>query len=284
MTEPLKFIGKIPAMTGGRETIMLVAHELWRGVPTTEAPTQKERAKAAVETILAAIKSLARAPLATLIDKHVQIVEDEFVLMEGDAPDDGDTSDAALEWWALFYEAQIASLAGDATLMVGAEAVSKWVRGSDETTVLVDLILAKPVEDTAHALTACGIAQGDVAELATLGVEPQPSAEVRTEPQPSAEVRAPRRRAPKIDGPNGVTAAAQRALTVLSDHGVKDVEVAAAIGVSRTQVISYRKGATLLAPSPDQMSALTALFASVVDRLGQAIGDLQSAVAIQDLD
>ena len=104
-------------------------------------------------TILAAIKGRLSAPLEALLEAHVQAVEDEYVLMEGDAPEDGDTSQPALDWWLGLYEAQNAGLSGEVASLLGVEAVNKWVRSD-----------------------------GTVAELVALRVPPHGSTEARAQP------------------------------------------------------------------------------------------------------
>jgi predicted transcriptional regulator len=291
----LKFLEQIPAMTGGREAIMNKARELW-GSPTMP---EKARAKAAVVTILDAIKANLRAPLAALIDRHAQAVEDSYVLEEGDSPADGDISPAAIDWWTGLYEAQNVGFAGDAAKLLGAAAVDKWVRSDDPSEALADALLAKPIEDTARTLSVCGITQDDITALAGIGTgaEAAPASAneggshvaATQEPPATAETAvggAPatrgRKRAASVEA-SPVTAAAQVALEVLADH-VKDAEVALALGVSRSQVINYRKGTTLLSPNPDQMRALDVVFAGAISRLANAIGSLKSAISAQDLE
>jgi hypothetical protein len=289
----LKFSEQIPAMTGGHEAIMNKARELW-GSPTMP---EKARAKAAVVTILDAIKANLRAPLAALIDRHAQAVEDSYVLEEGEAPADGDISPAAIDWWTGLYEAQNVGFAGDVAKLLGAAVVDKWVRSGDPSEALADALLAKPIEDTARTLSVCGITQDDITTLAGIGTgaeasaneggshvaathEPPAVAATASEGAPAAPK--PRKRAASVEA-SPVTAAAQAALEVLADH-VKDAEVALALGVSRSQVINYRKGTTLLSPNPDQMRALDVVFAGAIGRLANSIGSLKSAISVQDLE
>ena len=269
----LTFLDKIPALTGGRDAILTAARELWK----PEGVKPKFLAKAATGTILSAIGDTLRAPLTALIDRHVQAVEDEYVLMEGEAPADGDISPSALDWWMGLYEAQEAA-AGDATKLLGLEAVRKWVRSDDPAEALAELLIAKPVEDVAHALTACGITQADIEALTAIGAAPPAAAE----PAAAPAVKSTRRRAASVEaGP--VTEAARVALDVLANH-VKDAEMAGALGVSRTQVINYRKGITLFSPNPDQMRALEEMTGLEVARLSNAIGALKSAVDLQEME
>ena len=277
MTEAFKFRDRIPALIGGREAVMMDAAEAWADV-ATKGLHQKTKAKLAVETILAAIKRRLSAPLKALLEAHVQSVEDEYVLMEGDAPEDGDTSQPALDWWHGFYEAQNATLGGEVASLLGVKGVDAWVRSGATVAELVAALLAKPIEDTARALAAVGITEDDIGSLVTAA--PAAAGEASGE---AKEPKEPRKRAPKIEGPNGVTTAAQAALVALSDS-VTDGQVAEALGVSRPQVINYRKGATLLAPSPDQLGALTALFDTTIDRLGKSIGALRAALEVQELE
>ena len=281
MTEAFKFRDRIPTLVGGREAVMTDAAEAWADV-ATKGLHQKTKAKLAVETILTAIKGRLSAPLEALLEAHVQAVEDEYVLMEGDAPEDGDTSQPALDWWLGLYEAQNAALSGEVSSLLGVEAVNKWVRSDGTVAELVAALLAKPVEDTARALAMVGITEDDIGSLVTAA--PATAGEAPTEAKEPKETKEPRKRAPKVQGgPNGVTTAAQAALVALSDS-VTDGQVAEALGVSRPQVINYRKGATLLAPSPDQLGALTALFDTTIDRLAHSISTLRTALAMQDLE
>jgi hypothetical protein len=251
----------------------------------TKGLHQKTRARLAVETILAAIKDRLRAPLEALLEAHVQAVEDEYVLMEGDGPDDGDTSDSVLEWWRGLYEAQNIGLSGEVAGVLGVEAVDKWVRRGGEVAELVDALLNAPVKDTARALAVVGITEEDIASLVVGTTSPAaPAAAAAAEKaETPAAPKEPRKRALKIDGPNLVTTAAQAALVALCES-VTDAQIADALGVSRPQAINYRKGVTLLAPSADQLGALTALFDTAIDRLATAFGALRTAIKVQELE
>lgn len=285
----LKIKDKIPPMVGGRDAIMAKAHELW-SPDRASTLSQKDRAKLSADTFLAAIKSNLAAPLTTLIDAHTQAVEDEYVLMEGDAPEDSDVSEEALEWWGGLLEAQRLGLGGDVTNLIGVEAIEKWIRSSEETSALVDLILAKAIVDPANALTACGITQSDIAELALPPETKQPAVdeEMRT-PIKGAEhiqgaTKSVRHRSPKIAGPNPVTIAAAKAVETIFDFGVTDGDIANALGVSRPHAINYRKGTTLLEPTPDQLGALSALYDNLIDKLSKAIGGLRAAIQAAALE
>lgn len=300
MTEPLKFFDKVPVLAGGRDAIMTRARELWTKAPPAADMKAKARGKYAVSVILEAIQDNLRESLAVLIDAHVQAVEEEYVLMEGDAPADGDTSQPALDWWTGLYEAQDLALAGDTMKMAGDKAVKKWVRSDAETSALVALILAKPVENTTRALSVCGVTPEDISALAGTGAEPEaagaeteggepcnPTSEasgaVATVTGGAAPARAPRRRAPRLEGPTPVTEAAKHLLEVAADH-VKDADLAEALGVSRAQVINYRRGSTLFSPDAGQLERLDALIHSAAQRLETAVGALKSAVAVAELE
>ena len=283
MTVLFEFQSQIPSLTGGRDAIMEKAAELWAASPLCENARPKTRAKLAVETILAAIRTLLAAPLMAQLDAHCQSVEEEYMLMEGEEPADGDTSQAALDWWLHLYETQSAFLAGDDVAgLIGAAAVDKWVRSNEPAEALVGLILARPVEDVEHVLTLCGITQADVAFLSLpKEAEAAPPAAPAGNGHGSGEAR---RRSPRINGPNAVTQAAIAALEALAEAGVKDAATAEALCVSRPHVINYRAGKTFLSPTPDQLGALTALFDGAIDKLAQAIGALRSAIEMQELE
>ena len=231
--------------------------------------TAKARAKYAVAIILEAIQDNLRPALVDLIDNHCQGVEDAYVLYEGDTPEDGDISQPALDWWHGFYAAQDEALSGDVEKIVGKALLSKWVRSNDETSVLVDAILAEPVEDTARALAVCGVTQDDITALA--GTEDAPASE---------PAKPPRRRAPSISEPTPVTEAAKRLLEALADH-VKDQDVAEALEVSRSQAINYRRGTTLFAPDALQLKKLDTLVTEANRKLTGAIVSLKSAVELE---
>ena len=298
----MKFLDKIPAMTGGRDAILKRARELWA---PGDAPAKK-RAKMAVETVLAAIRDNLRAPLVALIDRHVQAIEDGYVLEEGEAPAYGDISPAALDWWTGLYEAQEAA-AGDAAKMLGTEAFRKWVRSDEPAETLADALIAKPIEDVARTLSVCGVTQEDIEALSQSGaasvqvraaqvrdaqvravaeeatganaggnhVTPAEEAPAVAATTAEAPARAPRKRSASVEA-SAVTAAARDLLVVLADYA-KDAEVAGALEVSRAQVINYRQGKTLFAPSPKQMDAIEALVATMTSRLAGAIGALKMA-------
>ena len=282
MTEPLKFTDKLPTLAGGREAIMMHARALWEEKPPGATMNAKARAKYAVAVILEAIQDNVRKPLTDLIDAHVQIVEDEYVLFEGEAPPD-DTSAEGTEWWLGLYAAQDRSLSGDVERMVGLAALMKWVRGNDDTGSLVELILAKPIEDTARALSACGITPEDVTALAATGPAPAPVADEGVAPTEAAAPTRTRRRSPSISGPTPVTEAAKVLLETLAEH-VKDADVAEALEVSRSQVVNYRRGTTLFAPDALQIKKLETLVKTAVARLEGAFGALRSAVEIAELE
>lgn len=273
---PLKIVDHLPSLTGGRDAIMGKARELW--VENSGARVNASasvRVRMAVETILRAVKALMREPLAALIDSRVQAVEDEFVLLEGEPPADGDTPDVALCWWRDLYEEQNALLAEVAGI-VGREAVDCWVRNDAPGAALADLILAKPIDDAANALTLCDIKQADIAELAGWESDLTPVSEAPASPTPSKRGRKPGSVLTQV---GAVTEAAKGLLAALYEPVVGgDAPIAEAIGVSRAQAYNYRKGVTPWRPTDEQRERLKALVETAANRLTTAYDALTAAL------
>lgn len=274
MPEPIKFKHLIAEMAGGREAIMMVARAQNQAALAGGAhPTTKALA---VEHILEAIRMQLKEPLVKMFTEHVNAASDEYELMEGTVEEAADQK----AWWEGEKLAVAAALGGETLELVGAVALTDWNEKGESVEDLVDLILAN-IKDPANALAKCGITKEDVASLiAPAPIEEPPGvAGVDHPEEPTAtEPKATRKRQPKIDGPSPVTTAAAAALTALIDHSAyKEADVAAALGVSRTQALNYRTGKTLWEPSDEQMAALDALFEQALDKLRNPLSALHMA-------
>jgi len=303
MPEPIKFKHLIPEMAGDREAIMVVARtQNQEALAGGAHPTTKALA---VEHILEAIRMQLKAPLTKLLTAHINAVDEEYELMEGSCPAPGGADTVLHDLWRQgLFKAFGDALDGDVLSLVDPEALGDWILEEQPVEDLVDLILAN-IQDPANALAKCGITKEDVASLIVpapigeprgvtaavaaerevLGVKSMSSPEFKlpTLPPggklvPGVHQGATRKRAPKLDGPTPVTAAAAAALTALIDHSAyKEADVAAALGVSRTQALNYRTGKTLWEPSDEQMAALRRLFAEAFVQLSMPLDELEGA-------
>jgi len=307
MPEPIKFKHLIAEMAGGRDAIMAVAREQnAEALAKGAAPTTKALA---VEHILEAIRMQVSKPLTKLFKAHMCAVEDEYELVEG--PNPGDDNESAETWWSGIRTALSDALDGETLELIGVDDLADWIIEDEPVEALVTLILEKGIKDPANALAKCGITKEDITSLITpslmaaprgthgspeldadaakleaMGEDPGPTIEALTidvvdvgsQTMNIPVGRATRKRAPKIDGPTPVTAAAAAALTALIDHSAyKEADVAAALGVSRTQALNYRTGKTLWEPSDAQMGALRELFDAALAKLRLPLGELEGA-------
>jgi hypothetical protein len=268
MPEPLKFLDRIPAMTGGKEAVLAKARELVETIPDAAQPA-KAKQKWAVSLITQAIKEQLRDPLEKLFDAHVAAIENEYILLEGDPPEDsGADADA---WNAGLQGASEAAFAGDTTKVIGVMKMRGWVRSDAPTMDLVEMLLENAISDTANAFSKLGITPEDIEALI-------PKATTPDAPAPAAAAPARRHRSPKVEGPNALTEASKGVLAALKEHsGVSDADVAAALGVSRASIIGYRDGKTLWEPSEAQIQALNALVDGAIKPLCDALNKLSAA-------
>lgn len=174
MVQPLKF----------RDAMLLELPEpaallatLGEAVKTTHRITQAGDAsqiplpmviKHVLSTLGEIVKAEVRQPLIDMFDAHLQAVEEEYELLEGEAPDvDGvvGAQEAAHEWWKSLFAAQIESLTGDATNILGADAVRKLVEDDASTVDIVDAILAKPIVAHEEMLVKLNLTLEDITPI-----------------------------------------------------------------------------------------------------------------------
>jgi hypothetical protein len=306
MTEPLKFLADIPAMTGGKDAILAAALKR-RGGPFDPGVTPKQQQKFAVSYIVEAIKDQLRAPLTKRFEDHCRQIEDDYALLEGDPP--GDDGPEAKAWNDGLDAAAAEAFSGELEKIIGKGKLKEWIFSGDDASALTELVLEHAVDDVGNAFARLGIMPADIDSL--VGASPEADASAAADPAlprsppptgsviginvaatgswvggPNAPygpdekitVKQPRRRAPKIEGPTPLTEAAAAALMALKDHSrVKDEAVAAALGVSRASVIGYREGKTLFEPTDAQTDALRELFNEAVLPLDAALKDLEAA-------
>jgi hypothetical protein len=268
VTEPLKFLADVPAMTGGKDAILKRAREMIANgaIQLRANATRKEYQKVTVLVIVDAIKDNLRVPLEKRIEDHIRQIEDDYYLFEGEPP-----AEPGLEadvWNEGLNKRILESFAGDLTQVLGADKLRTWVASDAPSSGLVEDLLAVAVEDVGNAFSRLGIGPDDIDSLLPL----EPSSE---SPQPAERKRG---RQPRLNGPTPLTEAAQRALIVLRDDSrFKDVDVANALVVSRASVIGYRDGKTLFSPSEAQIAALNKLFDRAIKPLTEALDALLSA-------
>ena len=278
MTEPLKFISDIPAMTGGKDAI-LAAVQRTHIDSNAQAPTSKEMKKAAVGWIVAAIKEQLRAPLTKRFEDHCRAVEEEYALIEGDPP--GEDGPEAEAWNKGLDAAATEAFSGELEKVIGKTKLKAWIFSGDDAAALTELVLEHAIDDVSNAFSRLGITPADIDSLienpTVSTAAPSPDASTATADAP-AVVSGPngkRRRSPKIEGPTPLTEASRSALIALKDHSkIKDETIAAALGVSRASVIGYREGKTLFEPTDAQMEAFHDLFDQATKPLDTARGVL----------
>ena len=274
MTE-LRFIKDVPALTGGKDAIMTRARQDWTGEPG--APRQEQQ-KMAVNVILRAIKTQLTQPLADIFQQHVNAVEDHYILMEGEEPDNDDPE------WVKGLNQTVFDSMGDLKTVIAKEQLRKWIADDSPISELVGLTLDKAVSDVGNAFEKLGITPADIDSLIPVKAE-----EVKLDPgwlakdgakaEARIEPSARRRRSASIEGPTELTKAAQAALIALQEHsGVKDMDVAKALGVSRASIVGYRDGKTLFSPDEEQTVALRSMLAHASLVLEVAKQDLERAI------
>ena len=265
MTE-LRFIKAVPALTGGKDAIMTRARQDWTGEPG--APRQEQQ-KMAVNVILRAIKTQLTQPLADIFQQHVNTVEDHYILTEGEEPDNDDPE------WVRGLNQTVFDSMGDLKTVLAKDQLQKWIADDSSISELVELTLDKAVSDVGNAFEKLGITPADIDSLIPL-VDPVTAAAASIEAEKPVSRR---RRSASIEGPTELTKAAQAALIALQEHsGVKDAEVAKALGVSRASVVGYRDGKTLFSPDEEQGQTLKNLLDSAIGVLAKAHSDLMTAL------
>ena len=263
MAEPLKFRDAVLARVSPPDVLLVkleealkTTHQITKAGDASKIPLPKVM-KHVVDTLSEVVKAEVRPLMIEMFDKHITAVSDEYEMDEGDS--EGLTGEEAAKWWRGMLDAQYESFAGEVRKIVGDEAVRKFVDEDEETEVLVDAILKKPIDDTGAMKIKLGVTPDQIQALVRKVHENW--SEAPDNPEPAApEAEKPKRNIPaKVDA-SATTAAAQALLEALYSYsGAKDQDLADALGVSRPQINNYRHGRSNLNPDETQAEALLAL-------------------------
>lgn len=173
MVTPLQFRDKIAEMIGGKGVLLMQAGAILRTLGSPQAPST------AVAAVMRACKDLLKAPLYELLDRHLAEVREEYMLMEGERPDEGDDETTAMayaEWLAGLNETELASMDGEISGLVGATRLYELVYQHMAIGALVDAVLSAPIADTDRALKALGVTPEDLETLVREATPPVPVA------------------------------------------------------------------------------------------------------------
>lgn len=294
MVQPLKF--KDAMLLEIPEPAALLA-TLSEAVRTTHRATQAGDAsqiplqmviKHVLSTLGEIVKAEVRQPLIDMFDAHLQAVEEEYELLEGECPE---YPEPLHNWWRGLFDAQIESLTGDATNILGADAVRKLVEDDASTVDIVDAILAKPIVAHEEMLVKLGLTLEDITPIVQ-GIHSNWGATDKALEDFAEELQS---RSPEIAAnlpeaaprPRGIrqrsvasptTEAARAMIEALCEHsGAKEADIAEALGVSRPQINNYRHGKTALEPSEAQVEGLLALARRHAGALTDACGAFEAA-------
>lgn len=305
MVQPLKF--RDAMLLDLPEPAALLA-TLGEAVKTTHRITQAGDAsqiplpmviKHVLSTLGEIVKAEVRQPLIDMFDAHLQAVEEEYELLEGECPDHPEGLENDLgAWWRGLFDAQIESLTGDATSILGADAVRKLVEDDASTVDIVDAILAKPIVAHEEMLVKLNLTLEDITPIVqgihrnwnsaggVIQVDlgpPSPEIEALVTELNASTVPAvviPQRSTDEAPKPRGMrqksvasptTEAARAMIEALCEHsGAKEADIAEALGVSRPQINNYRHGKTALEPSETQVAGLLTLARKHVSALDLA--------------
>ena len=285
---PLKFLDRVPAMTGGKAAILARTGELqidgehkW---PVNGS--RKQHQKSAVDLLLQAIREQLRGPLEKVIDNHLAHLEQEYILLEGEPPEDNDERVT----WDLGLGRETEESLAEVAQVVGAKDLRDWVYSNAPTSHLVDLLLEKAISDPANAFQRLDIKPGDIDSLIPRepstaamadrteefarrhGVEDGAAETPADEAEPARAASHKRQHAETSDR----TEAAKGVLNALKGH-VADADVAKALNLSRASIINYRDGKTNWLPDATQVSILRTQVADVVKPLLDAMDALLKA-------
>lgn len=168
MVESLKFRSRIAELCGGRDVLLremterfLTTHRITKAADASKI--SDESVTAHIETVFTAtVRDLVKKPLTDLVVAHLQEVGDEFVLINGDLPED--------ETLAGLYDDELAvaivsSLNGDVIDMAGYKEVHDLVHAQANVSDLVDLVLAVPIRDFSRAYEAFSLTDRDLEQL-----------------------------------------------------------------------------------------------------------------------
>ncbi len=258
MTEPLKFLDKIPIWAPPTEALAKASK--------ASLPKDADPKKYAVKLLVGAIELAIAEPLEGMLVEHIDRVLDEFKVSDG--PEPSDPVDLEI-WEAGLFEATVKALAGDTVDVIGADALNAWFNSQSPAESLAAHVFQELMENPAILLHHAGIT---VKHIETLVARLDPPEQVVTAPaarpappaQPAPTGR--RRRAASVQQ-SSMTKAVQLAMETLIGPGAKEADIAAVLGVSRPQALNYRTGKTLFHPTPTQMEALKPLFDAAIARL-----------------
>ena len=265
MAEPLKFRDAVLSRVSPPDVLLVkleealkTTHKITQAGDASKIPIPKVM-KHVVDTLSEVVKIEVRPLMIELFDRHITAVSDEYEMDEGDS--EGLTGDEAAKWWRGMLDAQYESFAGEVRRIVGDEAVRKFVDEDEETEVLVDAILKKPIDDTGAMKIKLGVTPDQIQALVRKVHENWAEASEEAEP-PSEEAAAPERKRTipaKVEG-SRLTEVARGLLEALYAYsGAKDQDLADALSISRPQINNYRHGRSNLNPNEAQAEALIAL-------------------------
>src|ERR1700691_4314604 len=145
MVEPLKFRSRVAELAGGHDAILATARDMLattdrvtKAADASKIPESAVRAHV-VGVVFRALKQRLREPLIERLDAHIQAVSEEYMLFEGEPPDD---AHAAIRWRAGLTAAVIESLAGDVETSLESLKMRAMLKEDCSVIALADAILA----------------------------------------------------------------------------------------------------------------------------------------------
>jgi hypothetical protein len=179
MVEPLKFRSRVAELAGGHDAILATARDMLtktdrvtKAADASKIPESTVRAHV-VGVVFKSLKNRLREPLIELLDTHIQAVSEEYMLFEGEPPDD---AHAAIRWRAGLTAAVIESFTGEVENSMMADKLRGLIQQDCSVIALTDAILAPPIVDIERAMGALKITTEDLDAL---------MAEVRAPPKPA---------------------------------------------------------------------------------------------------
>ena len=169
MPTPLEFRALLPDMAGGRDSVLATArerlqttHKLTKAGDASNIPLPKVE-KHVTDVIVEALRTRLFEPLSELLANHLQSVQDEYELMEGEAPEE---PAAAKEWLHGLWTAHEEALTGEVRYTAGGEAALQALVWSEDfsSIELTQLMLSK-IGDVKRAFASMNISPGDIAGL-----------------------------------------------------------------------------------------------------------------------
>lgn len=276
MSESPTFRERAFAAVGDKEIVML---NVGQSIESAEFDgTLDDARRQAVQFVLEAISHPMKRALSGMIAKLAETVGDEYELFEGPPPDENGASADA--WWAGLHAKTADAFDEDIKAILGAdlpEIVSGVAFPGSMAAPLVSAFLAKPSE----VLTTFGVTTDDIEALAATlhGKAPVKERANKKNGRRREDPTRSRQRAPTVNESTAITDSSRAALEALMEHAsVRDVDIAEALGVSRSHALNYRKGATLLDPTDAQIGAIEAMFKTRIDALSAAFQTFNDAM------